>query len=126
MAPMAEVGPSRADLPDLAPMIYRQRLLIEGTCRTSISDEDIRCYLTKLSDVCGMRQLMEPVTHKSDRFGWSGWVHWETSGAHFYAWETPMLFFAVDIITCKAFDANMAIEFTKDFFDSPEIVAKSF
>jgi hypothetical protein len=125
-APLTEVAVCRAEIPDLAPMIYRQRLVIEGTCLTPITDEDIRCYLSSLSDVCGMHRLVEPVTHRSDRFGWAGWVHWETSGAHFYAWETPKLFFSVDIYTCKAFDPSIAVEFTKGFFDAPEVVAKGF
>jgi len=107
-------------------MIYRQRLVIEGTCLIPISAADICSYLSQLSDVCGMHTLIEPVTHRSDRFGWAGWVHWETSGAHFYAWETPKLFFSVDIYTCKAFDADMAVEFTRAFFDAPEVVAKAF
>lgn len=107
-------------------MIYRQRLVIEGTCRVPITAEQICEYLWQLSDVCGMHTLMEPVTHRSDRFGWAGWVHWETSGAHFYAWETPKLFFSVDIYTCKAFNANLAVDFTKSFFEAPEVVAKAF
>ncbi len=107
-------------------MIYRQRLVIEGTCSAPITDTDIRCYLSELSDVCGMRRLAEPVTHRSDRYGWAGWVHWESSGAHFYAWETPKLFFSVDIYTCKAFDSRVVAEFTRDFFDAPELVAKAF
>ncbi len=112
--------------PDLAPMICRQRLVVEGTCNEAISDGSIRSYLTQLSDVCGMCLLLEPVTHKSDRYGWAGWVHWETSGAHFYAWERPLLFFSVDIYACKAFDMQRAAQFTKDFFDAPAIVAKTF
>ena len=36
-----------------------------------------------------MNVLLDPVTHRSDRYGWAGWVHWEASGAHFYAWEQP-------------------------------------
>jgi S-adenosylmethionine decarboxylase len=107
-------------------MIYRQRLVIEGTCRAPITGKSIRRYLLELSDVCGMRRLIEPVTHRSDHFGWAGWVHWEASGAHFYAWETPKLFFSVDIYTCKAFDVSMTVEFTKNFFDAPEVVAKVF
>ncbi len=107
-------------------MIYRQRLVIEGTCSAPITDTDIRCYLSELSDVCGMRRLAEPVTHRSDRYGWAGWVHWDSSGAHFYAWETPELFFSVDIYTCKPFDARVAAEFTRDFFVAPELVAKAF
>lgn len=114
------------ELPDLAPMICRQRLVIEGTCRAPISADSICAYLSELSEVCGMTLLLEPVTHLSDSYGWAGWVHWETSGAHFYAWETPVLFFSVDIYTCKPFDVARAVEFTRGFFDAPEVVAKAF
>lgn len=113
-------------MPDLAPMIHRQRLVIEGTCRRPIEAAAIRDYLTRLSTVCEMRTLIEPVTHRSELYGWAGWIHWETSGAHFYAWEVPLLFFSVDIYTCKAFDASAAVHFTRDYFDAPEIVAKEF
>jgi S-adenosylmethionine decarboxylase len=111
---------------DLAPMIVRQRLVIEGTCTAPIDDEQIRRYLKELSRVCDMNALIEPVTHRSDRYGWAGWVHWETSGAHLYAWERPLLFFSVDIYTCKAFDPERAVAFTGDFFDATEITARSF
>ena len=111
---------------DLAPMIHRQRLVVEGTCREAITDERIRSYLNCLSEVCGMKPLMEPATHRSDRHGWAGWIHWENSGAHFYAWEEPMLFFSVDIYTCKRFDAVAASQFTRDFFDAIDVVAKEF
>jgi hypothetical protein len=67
-----------------------------------------------------------PMTHRSDRFGWAGWIHWETSGAHFYAWEQPRIFFSADIYTCKAFDVRTAVEFTRNFFDADQIVATSF
>ena len=111
---------------DLAPMILRQRLVVEGRCREPITDERIRSYLSGLSSVCGMKALMEPATHRSDTHGWAGWIHWESSGAHFYAWEEPMLFFSVDIYTCKRFDAAAATRFTRDYLDAVEIVAKEF
>jgi hypothetical protein len=111
---------------DLAPAIHRQRLVVEGTCLVPISDRQICDYLSELSTVCDMKLLIEPVTHRSERFGWAGWVHWETSGAHFYAWETPKLFFSVDIYACKAFDAGRVIEFTQKFFDAPKVVGRSF
>jgi len=113
-------------MPDLAPMIYRQRLVIEGTNRLAIDDGSVRRYLVALSGVCGMRALMEPVTHRSDRYGWAGWIHWEASGAHLYAWESPKRFFSVDVYTCKAFDAPGAVAFTHEFFDAEEIAAKAF
>jgi hypothetical protein len=105
---------------DLAPHIHRQRLVIEGLATSTISDEDIVKYLSRLSIELDMVEVLTPVTHRSDAYGWAGWIHWETSGAHFYAWEDP-IFFSVDIYTCKAFDAATAVEFTRSFFDATTI-----
>ena len=111
---------------DLAPTIIRQRLVIEGYPEHAISDEDIKNYLSQLSVKLDMKELLEPVTHRSDLYGWAGWIHWETSGAHFYAWEQPLLFFSVDIYTCKAFSVDEAVSFTRDFFSASEIEYKEF
>lgn len=111
---------------DLAPTILRQRLVIEGYPAVPITDEQIKDYLTKLSDVLEMHTLIEPVTHRSDKFGWAGWIHWETSGSHFYAWEQPLLFFSVDIYTCKAFDPEKAKRFTQEYFKATALEAKEF
>lgn len=113
-----------ASFPDLAPEIHRQRLVIEGIPSEPIDDDAIVRYLQGLSDCCGMVTLLEPVTHRSESYGWAGWIHWETSGAHFYAWDAPRLFFSVDIYTCKEFDPLAAIAFTRDAFSASAIVAK--
>ena len=101
---------------DLAPDIHRQRLVVEGSPARIVTDADIRTYLAELTEVIGMTPLMEPVTHRSPTYGWAGWIHWETSGAHFYAWDEPELFFSVDIYTCRAFDDGDAVAFTRAFF----------
>ncbi len=111
---------------DLAPAIHRQRLVIEGYPDRAITAEEIADYLQQLSASIDMTTILEPVTHRSDRFGWAGWIHWETSGAHFYAWEDPLLFFSVDIYTCKAFDASRAVELTDKFFESTDIEWREF
>jgi S-adenosylmethionine decarboxylase len=111
---------------DLAPAICRQRLVIEGYPGFVITDTHIKEFLAKLSEVLDMKTLIEPVTDRSDKFGWAGWIHWETSGAHFYAWEKPKLFFSVDIYTCKAFDPKDAVEFTKEYFNTTDLVYGSF
>ena len=113
------------EMPDLAPTIFRQRLVIEGTCPDRIDAAAIRDYLSRLSQVCGMHTLLAPVTHRCEQFGWAGWIHWDTSGAHFYAWEDP-LFFSVDIYTCKPFDPQLAVEFTRGFFAADRVVSKGF
>jgi S-adenosylmethionine decarboxylase len=118
-------SPRSESFADLAPTICRQRLVIEGEPGARIDDGDIRAYLRRLTDVTSMTLLLDPVTHCSDRYGWAGWVHWETSGAHFYAWDDP-LFFSVDIYTCKRFDPEDAIRLTNDFFRARRLVAKEF
>lgn len=109
---------------NLAPQIYRQRVTIEGIPEKPISSDDIKTYLSELSKVVGMVKLIEPVTHLSPKFGWSGWVHWETSGAHFYAWDDPVLFFSVDAYTCKKFDAQIAADFTRQYFNCSQLQFK--
>ena len=111
---------------NLAPQILRQRLVIEGIPTQPITDIQITDYLLQLSRVLHMKTLVEPVTHKSDKFGWAGWIHWESSGSHFYAWEQPILFYSVDIYTCKAFEVGIAVAFTKAYFHSDKIEHKSF
>lgn len=111
---------------DLAPEIHRQRLVIEGYPKSPISDDDIKKYLSRLSEVIEMDELLEPVTHCSDKYGWAGWIHWESSGAHFYAWEKPLLFFSVDIYTCKSFIDDDAVNFTKKFFNAKKVEYKSW
>ena len=111
---------------DLAPEICRQRLVVEGLNDRPISAEAISGYLTALSTTIDMVTLIEPVTHRSPQYGWAGWIHWETSGAHFYSWERPISFFSVDIYTWKAFDPQTVIDFTKEYFRTTELVAKEF
>jgi hypothetical protein len=111
---------------DLAPQVLRQRLVVEGYPAQAISDTCIQDYLCKLSDFIGMRTLLPPVTHQSPLYGWAGWIHWETSGAHFYAWEQPLLFFSVDIYSCKAFDVHAAVDLTQRYFNASKLCHKSF
>ena len=111
---------------DLSPNIYRQRLVIEWYPGFTILESHIKEFLSKLSLELDMVTLIEPVTHKSEKFWWAWWIHWETSWAHFYSWENPSNFFSIDIYTCKKFDPKNASDFTNDFFKCKEIVFKSF
>lgn len=111
---------------DLAPEICRQRLVVEGLCHAPIDAPEIRKYLSELSSAIEMVSLMEPVTHQSPLYGWAGWIHWETSGAHFYAWDVPRLFFSVDIYACKPFSAQTVLDLTQASFDAYDLVHKEF
>jgi S-adenosylmethionine decarboxylase len=98
---------------------------VEGYPARPISDADIKDYLHKLSDTIGAVTLIAPVTQCSDRYGWAGWIHWGTSGAHFYAWDRPVAFFSVDIRTCRDFSVLEAIEFTREYFNANRLSYKS-
>jgi S-adenosylmethionine decarboxylase len=115
-----------AEFPDLAPSIHRQRLVVEGLVEAPLDERDIVDYLRALSVVCEMKVLQEPVTHRSDRYGWAGWVHWEASGAHFYAWNDPEPFFSVDLYTCRVFDPAAILDFTAEHFGTRRIVGRPF
>jgi hypothetical protein len=73
-----------------------------------------------------MTVLLEPTTHRSDRFMWADCVHGGTSAAHLYAWEQPTVCFSVDVYMYQAFDAQLVVDFTGEFFSEDEIVAEEF
>lgn len=111
---------------DLAPEIHRQRMVVEGLCPEPIDAASISAYLSQLSKAIDMVELIEPVTHQSPLYGWAGWIHWETSGAHFYAWDTPRRFFSVDVYACKPFTAAAVVELTQEWFAATQVVYREF
>ncbi|MCB9798825.1 hypothetical protein H6758_03820 [Candidatus Nomurabacteria bacterium] len=112
---------------NLAPGIVRQRVVIEGTTKQIVEPAQIEDYLVQLSEVLDMRALRKPFTYPAEDKGYGGWIHWVTSGAHFYSysenWSSPSLF-TVDAYTCKPFDVGRAVEFTKQYFDPIDLVWK--
>lgn len=107
---------------DLAPEIYRQRLIIEGLCKEPLKLEQIKDYLIKLGDVAEMRVLAKPLIHEVKEIGGrGGYVYWVKSGAHLYSWKKPP-FFNVDIYACAAFSNKDVVQFTKDYFKPIEMV----
>lgn len=110
---------------DIAPDVYRQRMFIEGLRITPFTAEEISAYFIKLGEILDMLPLATPFTNLSEKYGWSAWMHWETSGVHFYSWDKrEPVFFSVDIYTCKKFDPQTAVEFTKDYLKATEVVYK--
>ena len=113
---------------DLAPNIIRQRLIIEGTTPEIVRPKEIRKYLLGLARVTDMQVIGGPFTRSAHECGYAGWIHWKTSGGHFYsypqnAWggnNNPL--FTVDTYTCKPFSVEEAVEFTRNYFKPLELV----
>ena len=111
---------------DLAPMILRQRLVVEGTCREPITDERIRSYLSGLSSVCGMKALMEPATHRSDTHGWPGWIHWESWAPISMRGRNQCCSLASISIPASGSTPLQSQSSRATYFDTVEVVVKEF
>lgn len=109
---------------NLAPGLVRQRVIIEGTTPQIVEPETIKKYLLELARVTEMEVLSGPFAYTAHEMGFGGWVHWKSSGSHFYSYPTDPPLFTVDIYTCKPFDPEAAAKFTKDYLTAGEIVWK--
>lgn len=107
---------------NLAPQIIRQRVIIEGTTEKIVEPEQIKAYLLALADVTKMEVLSPPEARSAHELGWGGWIHWRTSGCHFYSYPGNPALFTVDCYTCKPFSAEEAAEFTTTYFNAIELV----
>tara|TARA_Y100000310_G_C20691159_1_gene822304 strand:- start:2580 stop:2933 length:354 start_codon:yes stop_codon:yes gene_type:complete len=102
---------------DLAPDICRQRLIIEGTLRNIFSPEGMTRYAKEISNVLNMELITSPILNHEPKYGWCAFVHWKESGMHIYTWDNrDPKFFSIDIYTCKAFNQDDAIRYTRKFF----------
>ena len=107
---------------NLAPEIFRQRLLIEGYYSIAVGEKDIDLYLRKVVEHLSLRMYSDPVIYattpgmgKAENSGFDAFVPLIDSGISVYIWSQAQ-FFSVVIYSCKGFDENAAIEFTRAFF----------
>ncbi len=117
---------------NLAPNITRQRLLIEGFYGIEADDKTIIDYFDKITIELDLRMYGEPIVFKTsddegkgENQGYDAFVPLIDSGISVYVWAGPK-FLSVIIYTCKQFDEEAALAFTKTFWDVEEIVFKSF
>ena len=109
---------------NLAPGLVRQRVIIEGTSREIVKPDDMRKFLLDLADIADMEVLSGPYAYSAHEAGFGGWIHWKSSGAHIYSYPTNPPLFTVDVYTCKPFEPQRIVEFTKEHFKALDIVCK--
>jgi len=106
---------------DLAPTIVRRRLVVECLYQNEITADSICQYMVELSNVMNMTIVAPPTTQYEPAYGFSAYMCWKESGMHVYTWkatESRPNFMSLDIYTCKDFDINLVIEFTKKHFQN--------
>ena len=118
---------------NLAPNIFRQRLLLEAFYTTRMNEELLEKYLLNLAKHLNLRTYGKPVIFtpassigKKENAGYDAFVPLIDSGISAYVW-TRARFLSILIYTCKGFDEPEAIAFTRQYFEiSEEIVSASF
>jgi S-adenosylmethionine decarboxylase len=130
---LAFVSASSASLKDLAPAVFRQRLLVEGFFGGDMTEERVRACLLQLAEALDLRTYGEPVVFqpasgmgKDENAGFDAFVPLIDSGISAYFWVSAS-FFSILLYTCKGFDADAAIAQSRELLDvQGEIVSHSF
>jgi hypothetical protein len=112
---------------DLAPDIVRQRLLIEGLYTAEIDQAAVERYLVDIA----LRTYGAPIVHAPggagsvDNEGFDAFIPLIDSGISLYVWSRKR-FFAAVLFTCKSFDTNAALNFTRRHFAASDMEHRPF
>lgn len=116
---------------DLAPDVVRQRLLIEGIYTADVDRAAVERYLLGVAAHLNLRTYGAPIVHapggagKDDNEGFDAFIPLIDSGISLYVWSRKR-FFAAVLFTCKAFDAEGAVRFTREFFAASAVEQRDF
>jgi S-adenosylmethionine decarboxylase len=107
---------------NIAPDIFRQRLLVEGFYTLPIEADVVKTFLLDLAQALDLRTYGEPIVFsptsgmgKDENAGYDAFVPLIDSGISVYIW-TARQFFSVVLYTCKGFEKDDAIQFIERFF----------
>ena len=118
-------------LTDIAPDIFRKRLLFEGYFSVEVSAETVRKYFSHITTELGLRTYGDPIVHttggagKDVNEGFDGFVPLIDSGIYISVWVNPK-FLSTIIYTCGEFDSELAVNTVKEFFQISEFQAAIF
>ena len=109
---------------DLAPDIFRQRLLVEGFYSGEMTAERLTNYLLGVAAHLELRTYAEPIVFepaagmgREENAGFDAFVPLIDSGISAYVWSRRA-FFSVLLYTCRGFDEAAAVEFTARHFQA--------
>jgi S-adenosylmethionine/arginine decarboxylase-like enzyme len=122
---------NRTPLTNIAPEIFRKRLLIEGFFGVEITAETLKDYFSHITGELGLRTYGEPIIHatsgagKEVNQGFDGFIPLIDSGIYIAVWANPK-FLSTIIYTCGEFDEDKAVELVKAFFNLGQLQAAIF
>lgn len=118
-------------LTNIAPEIFRKRLLIEGYFGIEVTAQTLEEYFSHITGELGLRTYGAPIIHatsgagKNVNEGFDGFVPLIDSGIYISVWVNPK-FLSTIIYTCGEFDEHKAVELLKEFFQMPEMQTAIF
>lgn len=108
---------------NIAPDIFRQRLLIEAYYDVEITREVIEIYFADIIKHLELRSygkaaIFSPAKGlgRDGSEGFDAFIPLIDSGISIYVWS-PAGFLSILLYTCKQFDEQRAIELTKRYFE---------
>ncbi len=116
---------------NIAPDIFRKRLLIEGYYIAEVTEETIKNFFSHITTELSLRTYSEPIVHatsgtgKESNQGYDAFVPLIDSGIYIGVWVNKK-FLSLIIYTCKDFDESKALEKTKSFFQLAKSEHKLF
>lgn len=108
-------------LTNIAPEIFRKRLLVEGYFRVEVTENSLREYFSRITSGLGLRTYGEPIIHRTSgagkdiNEGFDGFVPLVDSGIYIGVWVNPK-FLSTIIYTCGEFDEEKAVRLVEEIF----------
>ena len=109
-------------LTNIAPEIFRKRLLVEGYFKVEVTEDILRGYFSRITSGLGLRTYGEPIIHRTNgagkdvNEGFDGFVPLVDSGIYIGVWMNPK-FLSTIIYTCGEFDEEKAVSLVEEIFE---------
>jgi S-adenosylmethionine decarboxylase len=116
---------------NIAPDIFRKRMLIEGYYNIAVTEETIKKFFYYITDNLSLRVHGAPIIHtttdiaKEINQGYDAFIPLTDSGIYMGVWKNRR-FLSLVIYTCKDFNGEEALRRTKLFFQINQAEHKSF
>ena len=122
---------NRTALTNIAPDVFRKRLLIEGYFQRAVVESVLRDYFRHITRELGLRTYGDPIVHKTSgqgkdaNEGYDAFVPLIDSGLYIAIWLKPR-FLSTILYTCGEFDEDRAVASVREFFELAEHQAAIF
>jgi S-adenosylmethionine decarboxylase len=116
-----ETSMNTTPLTNIAPEIFRKRLLVEGYFTVEVNEKSLQEYFSRITSELGLRTYGEPIIHKTSgagkdiNEGFDGFVPLIDSGIYISVWVNPK-FLSTILYTCGEFDADKAVTLVREIF----------